>query len=169
MNRQEDDDRSDGPGPSGPDEADRTNPSASRIWLAGLGALARARREGSKVFEALVREGDALQRRTRAADRLSEAKGRVADAAAELSERAAGGWDRLEAAFEDRLARGLHRLGVPSMEEFEELQDRVAELERALARDARERAEDPDEPDRPGRRTPRRPAAPRQRPPHEPD
>ena len=31
--------------------------SASQIWLAGLGAFAKAQEEGGKVFEALVKEG----------------------------------------------------------------------------------------------------------------
>ena len=40
--------------------------SASQIWLAGLGAFAKAQEEGGKVFEALVKEGVSLQRKTQA-------------------------------------------------------------------------------------------------------
>ena len=35
--------------------------SAQQIWLAGLGAFAKAQAEGGKVFEALVREGQTMQ------------------------------------------------------------------------------------------------------------
>ncbi len=35
--------------------------SANQIWLAGLGAFAKAQAEGGKVFEALVEEGEAIQ------------------------------------------------------------------------------------------------------------
>jgi hypothetical protein len=32
--------------------------SAHQIWLAGLGAFAKAQEEGTKVFDALVKEGE---------------------------------------------------------------------------------------------------------------
>ena len=38
--------------------------SAQEIWLAGLGAFAKAQEEGQKVFKALVREGSSMQQRT---------------------------------------------------------------------------------------------------------
>ena len=38
--------------------------SAQQIWLAGLGAFAKAQEEGGKVFEALVKEGMGLQKKT---------------------------------------------------------------------------------------------------------
>jgi putative toxin-antitoxin system antitoxin component (TIGR02293 family) len=38
--------------------------SAQEIWLAGLGAFAKAQEEGEKVFKALVREGTSIQKRT---------------------------------------------------------------------------------------------------------
>ena len=39
--------------------------SAQQIWLAGLGAFAKAQQEGTKVFDALIREGEAIQKKTR--------------------------------------------------------------------------------------------------------
>jgi hypothetical protein len=41
--------------------------------------------------------------------------------------------DRLEHLFEDRVARALKSLGLPTAQEVAELQDRVAVLEAALA------------------------------------
>ena len=41
--------------------------SAQQIWLAGLGAFAKAQEEGGKVFEALVKEGTSIQRKTQSA------------------------------------------------------------------------------------------------------
>ena len=58
--------------------------SAQQIWLAGLGAFAKAQEEGSKVFEALVKEGashaaqDAGRRRGKD---LGEATSRMANMA----------------------------------------------------------------------------------------
>ena len=38
--------------------------SAQQIWLAGLGAFAKAQEEGGKAFESLVKEGLTIQRKT---------------------------------------------------------------------------------------------------------
>lgn len=109
---------------------------ASQIWLAGLGAFAKAQEQGGKVFEALVKEGVAWQRKTQsmAEEKLTEAGERMASAAQALSSRTTGSWDRLETLFEDRVARALERLGMPSAREVQALADRIESLERALAR-----------------------------------
>ena len=38
---------------------------AMQIWLAGLGAFVKAQEEGSKLFESLVKEGEAMQARSK--------------------------------------------------------------------------------------------------------
>jgi poly(hydroxyalkanoate) granule-associated protein len=108
--------------------------SASQIWQAGLGAFAKAQEEGGKVFEALVREGQAFQHKTQAAtgEKLSEAAERMASMAGEFQQRATGQWGKLEGIFEERVAQALKRLGVPSEKDLQALANRVAELERAL-------------------------------------
>ncbi|MBS0610964.1 MAG: phasin family protein [Comamonadaceae bacterium] len=110
--------------------------SAQQIWLAGLGAFAKAQEEGGKVFEALVREGLALQRRTQSAaeEHLGEAAQRMGHLASGLGERAAGQWDRLEGIFEQRVAKALLRLGMPTAQDMQALQERVAALEAELQR-----------------------------------
>lgn len=93
--------------------------SAHQIWLAGLGAFAKAQEEGSKVFDALVKEGESIQNKTR----------KVADEQiAVVTGKAVGTWDRLEHVFEERVARALSSLGVPSKKEIDKLSKRVAEL-----------------------------------------
>ena len=108
--------------------------STQQIWLAGLGAFAKAQAEGGKVFEALVREGMALQRKTQdtAQEHWGEAAQRMGQMASGLGERAAGQWDRLEGIFEERVAKALQRLGVPTAQEVQALRERVAALEEAL-------------------------------------
>lgn len=132
--------------PSKPDSskpapgADSVRDSAQQIWLAGLGAFTKAQQEGSKVFDALVQEGLAMQRKaqTTAEARLNEASQKVSHLAQELSQRATGQWNQLEGLFEERVARALQRLGIPSAEEVQALQARVTELEAQLqARAAR--------------------------------
>lgn len=93
--------------------------SAQHIWMAGLSAFAKAQSGGNKVFEALMKEGEALQSRTRQAAR---------DQVDDMAEKASGTWDKLEQVFETRVARALHTLGVPTHEDIDQLSRRVAEL-----------------------------------------
>ena len=109
--------------------------SAQQIWLAGLGAFSKAQEEGGKVFDALVREGQSLQKRTQnvAEERLSEATTRMASMASDLSNKASGQWDKLETIFEDRVSRAMKKLGVPSSRDIDALVERIEELQRTVA------------------------------------
>jgi poly(hydroxyalkanoate) granule-associated protein len=110
--------------------------SAQQIWLAGLGAFAKAQEEGGKVFDNLVKEGTSLQRKTQAAaeERLSDATSRIASMATEISSKASGQWDKLESIFEERVAKALNKLGVPSAKEIDVLIARIDELNRSVAK-----------------------------------
>src|SRR6186713_3152685 len=68
--------------------------SSHKIWLAGLGAFSRAQREGAKVFETLVKQGEELQSRTRqaATETAAAARGAAAAKAKEMHEMAGGTW-----------------------------------------------------------------------------
>jgi poly(hydroxyalkanoate) granule-associated protein len=109
--------------------------SAQQIWLAGLGAFSKAQAEGGKVFQALVKEGLTIQKRTQVAagEKLTDATSRMASMATDLSNKASGQWDKLETIFEERVARALKKLGVPTAREIEELASRVEELNRTVA------------------------------------
>ena len=104
--------------------------SSTQIWLAGLGAFSKAQEEGSKVFEALVKEGAGLQKKVRkfadaqVADVTNEVSGKITEA----TSKAAGAWDRLETVFEERVGRAVSRLGVPSKADIAALTARVEEL-----------------------------------------
>jgi poly(hydroxyalkanoate) granule-associated protein len=97
--------------------------SAQQIWLAGLGAFAKAQQEGNKVFDALVRQGESIQQKTR---KVAE------DKVTEMAAKATGTWDKLEQVFESRVARALHSLGVPTRSDVAALAKRVAELKAAV-------------------------------------
>ncbi|OUM02066.1 phasin family protein [Variovorax sp. JS1663] len=118
------------------DKTDRIKDSAQQIWLAGLGAFAKMQQEGSKAFEALVKDGLGVQKKTQQAaeETLSQAQARMAGFASEFGNRAAGGWGKLESIFEDRVARALEKLGMPSAEDVAALQARVEALEAQLKR-----------------------------------
>ena len=114
--------------------SDTVKDSAQQIWLAGLGAFARAQEEGGKVFESLVKEGMAVQRKTQTAaeDKINEATSRMASMANDISARAAGKWDKLENIFEDRVAKAMATLGVPSAHDLQALSARLDALEKSL-------------------------------------
>jgi poly(hydroxyalkanoate) granule-associated protein len=104
--------------------------SAQQIWLAGLGAWGKTRDEGVKVFNALVKEGKGIESHTRklAGARVGIVTSQMTKAASGAQARATATWDKLEHVFEQRVARALHRLGVPTSKEIDALTRRVEAL-----------------------------------------
>ena len=108
--------------------------SAQQIWLAGLGAFSKAQEGGGKVFESLMKEGLSMQRKTQAVaeEKLSEATGKMANMAGDIQSRAGQQWDKLENIFEDRVAKALNKLGVPSAKDVDTLLARIDELTKTV-------------------------------------
>lgn len=108
--------------------------SAQQIWQAGLGAFTRAQAEGTKAFESLVKEGVSMQRKTQAAaeEKISEATNKMSHMATGIGSKASGQWDKLENIFEDRVAKALNKLGVPSAKDINALIVRIDELNKAV-------------------------------------
>ena len=132
-----------------PQTAGLVQDSAQQIWLAGLGAFAKAQEEGSKAFQGLVKEGLSLQRQTKAAaeEKLAEASRKFSSLAeattglssgmsaslSSLGAKAAQPWDKLESIFEERVAKALAHLGAPSAADMAALHAEVAGLKRQVA------------------------------------
>jgi len=110
--------------------------SAQQIWLAGMGAFSKAQEEGTKVFEALVKEGVSLQKKTQglAEEKLGEVTGKMSAMADTVSAKAGQNWDKLEAIFEQRTAKALNKLGVPTAKDVDALVQRVDALAAAVAK-----------------------------------
>ena len=90
------------------------------IWLAGLGAMAQAQAAAQEqMHEAAAHFNQMTQ---------GLSAGLVQPMAVKV--------DRLEHLFEDRVARALKSLGLPSAQEVADLQERVAALEAALGKSA---------------------------------
>jgi poly(hydroxyalkanoate) granule-associated protein len=104
--------------------------SAQHIWLAGMGAFAKAQEEGGKLFEALVKEGSTLEQKTRkiATGTVGEVRGAVESGVTQVRERTQETWDKLEQVFENRVSKALSKLGVPARKDLDELMKRVDEL-----------------------------------------
>jgi poly(hydroxyalkanoate) granule-associated protein len=115
--------------------------SAQQIWQAGLGAFARAQHEGSELFDKLVREGMDLHQLTQrlAGDKVLGVADRANRLAESVGKQASGSWDKIEKLFEDRVARSMRALGVPTHEDVESLRQEVAELKAAIAASAQQK------------------------------
>jgi len=110
--------------------------SAQQIWLAGLGAFSRAQEEGGKVFETLVKEGVTIQKKTQsvAEEKLGEVASKMSGMAGDVTAKAGQHWDKLESIFEERTARALGKLGVPSAKDVAALAKRIDELSAQVAK-----------------------------------
>jgi poly(hydroxyalkanoate) granule-associated protein len=108
--------------------------SSHQIWLAGLGAFAKAQTGGVKVFEGLVKQGASLEAKTRhaAAATAEAAREAATSKAKEMHAMAGGTWDKLEQVFQERVARALGQLGVYTSSDVDRLSERVNELSEAV-------------------------------------
>lgn len=108
--------------------------SSRSIWLAGLGAFSRAQAEGMRMFEGLVKQGEALESKTRraAVDTATAASDVAKAKVKEMKSGVGGTWDKLEQVFEARVARALARLGVHTQSDVERLTQRVDALSDAV-------------------------------------
>ncbi|WP_196157708.1 phasin family protein [Reinekea sp. G2M2-21] len=101
-----------------------------KIWLAGLGAIARAEREGDVWLEELMAEGETFER---------EKKDDIDNALQEMTERVKGSrnrvkqrFDSIESTFETKVSKLLHKVGLASADELGILQSRLDALEKQL-------------------------------------
>lgn len=97
--------------------------SAQEIWLAGLGAFAKAQKEGESAFQKLVQDGLDIQKKNQ-----EDTQRKLAEATEKMTALASGNFGKLEGIFEDRVARALKQLGVPTSDEMQALRDEVAAL-----------------------------------------
>lgn len=123
--------------------------SAREIWLAGLGAFSVAQQEGgrimeqgSKLFDKLVVEGTRVEKKTRkdVESAVGEFRGEVENRVEAMKQQAdavrkqaTDNWDKLEKIFENRVARAMAGLGIPSKEDVNGLADKVQKLARQVA------------------------------------
>src|ERR1017187_9495040 len=102
---------------------------------AGKGAVTKAQAEGKQVFDALVKEGATLQKKTQSAaeEKFGEVTSKMTSMADDVTAKAGQHWDKLESIFEERTAKALKKLGVPSSKDGQALKDRIGALTAQLA------------------------------------
>lgn len=154
----------------------RIKESANQIWLAGLGAYAQVEKGGDTFFNALVKDGEEVDRKNKMAhdkqahrdslnikegqepseinsdafipdaskqprgnplqaridQHISNYRGLVEERVEEVKDRASSSWEKLEKAFDERVAKALSRLNIPTKGDVEVLTARVDQLSNVL-------------------------------------
>lgn len=115
---------------------------ARKIWLAGLGAYAKVGQEGSEYFQELIEAGQMVEKKGKKAvtEKLLAANVEIDEAATQVSSfkgRVEVQLDKVEKAFDSRVASALNRIGIPSKHDVETLSAKLDELTALLERVAR--------------------------------
>ena len=115
---------------------------ARKIWLAGLGAYTKVGQEGSEYFQELVAAGQTVEKKGKKAvtEKLEAANAEIDEAKGEVSSfkgRVEVQLDKVEKAFDSRVASALNRIGIPSKHDVETLSAKLDELTALLERVAR--------------------------------
>lgn len=111
---------------------------AHQIWLAGLGAYAKAGKEGADYFKKLVSEGEAVEKQGKelVSSQLESATSKVNNKVESFKERfqarTGDSLNKVEEVFDDRVASALSRLGIPSKKDIDQLSAKLDDLSVAL-------------------------------------
>ena len=95
---------------------------AHQIWLAGLGAVAMAQEGSGKLFKNLVEKGEGFEKVGK--DKVDQAKGAVSG----VKVVAESYWETFERTIDDKVTAVIHRIGVPTKDEIEDLTKKVEDL-----------------------------------------
>ena len=115
---------------------------ARKIWLAGLGAYTKVGQEGSEYFQELIKAGQTVEKKGKkvVAEKLEAANAEIDEVKSEVSTfkgRVEVQLDKVEKAFDTRVASALNRIGIPSKHDVETLSAKLDELTALLERVAR--------------------------------
>lgn len=113
-----------------------------KLWLAGLGAYAKVGQEGLEYFQTLVHLGEQAEQRGRKQvnEQVEAANGQIDEARSRVSvvkNQVAARIEKIEQAFDLRVAGALNRLGIPARQDIEALSAKLDELSALLERVAR--------------------------------
>ena len=115
---------------------------ARKIWLAGLGAYAKVGQEGGEYFQELIKAGQTVEKKGKkvVTEKLEAANAEIDEARDEVSSfkgRVEVQLDKVEKAFDSRVASALNRIGIASKHDVETLSAKLDELTALLERVAR--------------------------------
>lgn len=101
-----------------------------KAWLAGLGAYAKAGQEGYDYFKELVKTGETVEKdgKKLVNKKIDAVNERVDDLKSDAVQAVEGRLEQIENAFDQRVARALNRLGMPSRHDLDALSVRLEQL-----------------------------------------
>lgn len=105
-----------------------------QIWLAGLGAYAKAGKEGADYFKKLVSEGEAVEKQGKklVSSQVEAANSRIESFKEKVQEKTGGRFNKVEEVFDERVASTLSRIGIPSKKDIDQLSAKLDDLSAAL-------------------------------------
>lgn len=112
-------------------------------FMAGLGALSDAQKKGAKTFDALVKEGEKFRKKTTSKTEtlIDDVQDAIRDMAGDAQSKATGlldqvrdksRLDKLQGAFDARVADTMDRLNVPSKNDIDALNRKLNQIIRLL-------------------------------------
>ena len=125
------------------------NEASRKVWLASLGAVSLAQKQGNKIIETLVEEGEQFRVRTNktTATLVKDVRKAANDAQKQIKayvtpikQRAVKAVRKVESNIGETIGDVLGRFGVPSKSDVAELIDRVSELNKQVKTTTRRRA-----------------------------
>lgn len=101
-----------------------------KAWLAGLGAYAKAGLEGYDYFKELVKTGETVEKdgKKLVNKKIDAVNERVDDLKSDAVQAVEGRLEQIENAFDQRVARALNRVGMPSRNDLDALSVRLEQL-----------------------------------------
>jgi len=117
-----------------------------QIWLAGLGAYAKAGKEGVGYIKGLVSEGAGVEQKGKklvtvqveaANSQLDSVKQTVSNNVTSVKSKVEVQIDKLEKLFDRRVASALNRFGIPSRQDVDALSAKLDVLNALVARVAK--------------------------------
>ncbi|MAB98881.1 MULTISPECIES: phasin family protein [Pseudomonas] len=115
---------------------------ARKIWLAGLGAYAKAGQESGEYFKELIKAGEGVEKTGKKLvdDQLEAANTQIVQVKSSVvgvKSKVEVQLDKIEHAFDSRVAAALNRIGIPSKQDVEVLSAKLDELNALLDHVAR--------------------------------
>ena len=112
-----------------------------KAWLAGLGAYAKAGQEGYDYFKELVKTGETVEKdgKKLVSKKIDAVNERVDDLKSDAAQAVEGRLEQIENAFDQRVARALNRLGMPSRHDLEALSVRLEQLSALVEQAAKQK------------------------------
>jgi poly(hydroxyalkanoate) granule-associated protein len=101
-----------------------------KIWLAGLGAIARAEKEGDEWLETLMKEGETFESEKK--DDLDKVLTTMTEKVKESPTKVKEKFGNIENTFESKISDTLGKLGMVSKDELSSLKERLTAIEAQL-------------------------------------